>query len=149
MIKPDFEEVPERYFVDGRWVNKKVGLDSTHFSGAAAARGRSQADQVCLSLTGKNWAEVPSSCGCCPGLGAFSGGRRGPKVSTIWPHLLKGGRNLACGRGDPLTLGTSAVDPREGNRALETESRDPKRLERRWGRENWTGSCQMTPRPGE
>lgn len=39
----------------GEWVDKQVGPDSTHFSRKAGAGGRSPADYVHWSLTGRIW----------------------------------------------------------------------------------------------
>lgn len=104
---------------------------------------------MCIQASLARCGGRASSWGCCAGPGAFSGGRSGPKQSTLRPPLLKGGKNLVSGRGESSNSGHICSDPREGKKAWETESRDLKSLERRWGRENWTTSCQMTPRLGE
>lgn len=113
--------------------------------GLEAGHGQTMCIQASLARCGGR----ASSWGCCTGPGAFSGGRSGPKQSTPRPPLLKGGKNLVSGRLESSNSGHICSDPREGKKAWETDSRDLRSLEWRWGRENWTRSCQMTPRPGE
>lgn len=99
-------------------------------------------------LTGRIWGVV-FFLEALPRSRSFLWREKRPR--TVYPLAspLKGWRELGIWERESSNSGGICSDPKEGNRVCKTDSRDPEKLEKEWGGENWTRSCQMAHRLGK